>query len=101
MTRSAATQIAGYLTTGFYRDMGYAAPPFDRQAGDGLTVWMDLSDRADRGIVRLALDAWSTVTGLRFALDGRAITICASPMPAGAPIPTAPMRGTAKGCRRW
>ncbi|MCS5601570.1 MAG: M10 family metallopeptidase [Paracoccus sp. (in: a-proteobacteria)] len=72
MTRSAATQIAGYLTTGFYRDMGYAAPPFDRQAGDGLTVWMDLSDRADRGIVRLALDAWSTVTGLRFALDGRA-----------------------------
>ena len=71
MSRTAATRIADYLTTGFYADRGYSAGPFDKQAGDPVRVWLDVSGRVDLDIVELALDAWSSVTGFRFVLNGR------------------------------
>lgn len=72
MSHAGASRIANYLTTGYFNDAGYPAASFDKQTGDVLRVYADFTTGADRGIVRLALDAWSAVSGLRFAMNGTA-----------------------------
>nr|WP_252733886.1 M10 family metallopeptidase [Paracoccus marinaquae] len=69
---ASASSIANYLTRGFYADRGYVAGPFDKRAGDTLKVFLDFSGGADRRIVKIALDAWTSITGLKFDLGGRA-----------------------------
>lgn len=72
MSRAAASKIASYLTTGFFSDFGYASEPFDLGATNRVRVFVDFSNGADLGNVELALDAWSSVTGIDFRLTGTA-----------------------------
>ncbi|MCF3973427.1 M10 family metallopeptidase [Paracoccus salsus] len=67
-----ASRIANYLTTGYFADAGYGPSAFAKRSGDVFKVFPDFSRGADRGIVDIALDAWTSVTGLRFALSGTA-----------------------------
>lgn len=72
MTYRAASRIADYLTTGYFAHEGYDASAFPVQSGDRLKVHLDFSGGADLRIVKIALEAWHTVTGLRFDLRGTA-----------------------------
>lgn len=66
------TQIADYLTRGFWADQGQAALSFAvRQGG---TLSCDLTDlsRGEREIALMALNAWSEVTGIRFDASSHA-----------------------------
>ncbi|MDP5307122.1 M10 family metallopeptidase C-terminal domain-containing protein [Paracoccus spongiarum] len=72
MSDSAASQIADYLVTGYWRDMGDTPGAFGVRTGDSLRVQLDFSRGADLQIVRLALAAWEGVSGLRFDLTGTA-----------------------------
>lgn len=65
-------EIAEYLTDGFWNDRGYDRHSFDARQGTVLTC--DLSDlgAAEQGVARMALEAWSQVTGLRFDVTSRA-----------------------------
>lgn len=72
MTYRSASRIADYLTGGYFADAGYSASAFPIHSGDRLKVFLDFSGGADLRVVRIALNAWSTVTGLEFGLRGTA-----------------------------
>lgn len=72
MTYSAASRIANYLASGYWTEAGYTASAFPVRTGDTLRVHLDFSGGADLRIVRIALDAWHSVTGLTFDLSGTA-----------------------------
>lgn len=69
---SAASRIATYLTSGYFADSGYSGSAFARSSGDTLRVYLDFSGGADLDTVNIALDAWTSVTGLNFDLGGTA-----------------------------
>ncbi|MFI0397366.1 M10 family metallopeptidase [Paracoccus jiaweipingae] len=66
MVKFTPQQVADYLTTGFWRDMGQGPRKFDVAPGGTLTVDMSSLDRADRVVATKALDAWTAVTGIHF-----------------------------------
>ncbi|MBB1497622.1 M10 family metallopeptidase [Paracoccus sp. MC1862] len=66
------TEIARYLTDGFWADHGYFRHAHDARQGSVLSC--DISDlgAAEQRMARMALNAWSEVTGLRFDTASRA-----------------------------
>lgn len=70
MSYRAASSIASHLVRGFFEDAGYGPSRFDKDSGDVVKVFVDFANGASMSNVRIALDAWSTVSGLRFQLNG-------------------------------
>lgn len=66
------TEIAEYLTDGFWEDNGQGRRSFD--ATQGTTLTCDISDlgAAEQRVARMALSAWSELTGIRFDTTSRA-----------------------------
>ena len=58
--------IIWYLTDGYWEDHGLARHTFRARTGDTLTVNITGLTTEGQQLARWALDAWSTVTGLRF-----------------------------------
>ena len=59
-------QIADYLTEGFWADRGEGPRSYDVGQGGVLTVDMTDLSAAEQQVARMALNAWSEVTGIRF-----------------------------------
>lgn len=59
-------QIADYLTDGYWEDTGREARSFDAQTGDTLTVDLSGLDAEGAKYAKIALDAWTKVSGLKF-----------------------------------
>ncbi|MES0885398.1 M10 family metallopeptidase C-terminal domain-containing protein [Roseibium sp. SCP14] len=60
-------QIADYLVSGYWQDIGETARSFDISAGGSLNVSLDgmIWDRG-KAFARYALEVWSSVTGINF-----------------------------------
>lgn len=67
-----STEIARYLSEGYWQDTGFPARAYNVKQGGTLTA--DISDlsAAEQRIAKMALDAWSSVTGIRFDTSSRA-----------------------------
>lgn len=66
------TEVARYLTDGYWEDKGGSRRAFD--VGQGGTLTCDISDlsAAEQQVAKMALLAWSEVTGIRFDTTSRA-----------------------------
>lgn len=60
------TQIAQYLTDGYWTAIGRARRAFDADPGDALTVNISGLSGEGQTLARAALASWANVTGLRF-----------------------------------
>ena len=61
-------EIAGYLTTGFWRDLGTVPRRFDLAFGEALQVDISALAPAGRALARNAMQAWAEVSALRFEI---------------------------------
>ncbi|MGO4851632.1 M10 family metallopeptidase C-terminal domain-containing protein [Phaeovulum sp. W22_SRMD_FR3] len=61
-----AQQIADQLTTGYWQNSGQSVRSYDIAAGDVLTVDLSGLSAAGREHAQWALEAWTTLTGIRF-----------------------------------
>ena len=59
-------QIANYLTTGYWQDIGFTGMAFNLGADHGLTVNLTGLTQEGRETARMALDAWTLTTGIQF-----------------------------------
>lgn len=59
-------QIAEYLTDGYWAGTGRDARAFDVKTGDTLTVDLSGLDSKGASTARIALDAWTAASGLKF-----------------------------------
>ncbi|MDO5706813.1 MAG: M10 family metallopeptidase C-terminal domain-containing protein [Paracoccus sp. (in: a-proteobacteria)] len=66
MQHLTAQQLATYLTTTYWRDAGQIARKWPLDASRTLTVDNWVAGTANRKFAELALDAWSTISGLTF-----------------------------------
>lgn len=62
------TQIADYLSNGYWQDTGRSARKFDVSAGGTLTYSVAGLEAAGVWFVEKALEAWTAVTGINFVL---------------------------------
>ena len=61
-----AQQIADQLTTGYWQNSGQSPRSYDITAGGVLTVDLSALSAAGREHAQWALEAWTTLTGIRF-----------------------------------
>ncbi len=59
-------QIALQLTDGYWDATGRSARHFDATSGDTLTVDLSALTSAGQALAQMALDVWSSITGLQF-----------------------------------
>lgn len=93
------TQLADYLTDGYWRGIGERGRRFDTGADTLITVDLGGLDATGRGLARDAMAAWSAVADLRFAeVRGRA-DITFDDSAAGAFASSSTIGGTILGSR--
>lgn len=66
------TEIARYLTHGYWEDTGRTARSYDVKQGGTLTADITDLSAGEQTIAKMALQAWTAVTGIRFDTTSRA-----------------------------